>query len=395
MNDMGKRGSPLRPSAEPGRPVLVESAGTAADSGTADRPAVSAAGAAASRPFFRAVAAAAAAGAFAALLPVSAAAFPAAPTAGKTIVIKIGSVAPPETPWGKALERLSLAWARISNGGVELKVLTGGIVADETDMLRKLRIGTLDGAVFTNFGMTKVNPNLFVLNAPFLIGTKEEFDLLFRKMEPAFVKPIEEKGFKVLLGTLGGWVYVFSKDKCVYPVDLKKEKISFTTGEPEMEQAFKRMGYRVIPNEMKDTLMSLQSGMATAVYYPALLAASAQFFVKVPNMLPLPISVLVGWLVLTDGAWEAIPEAWREPMAEAALAAADGLYAKTQDLEKEAIRVMVENGLKVTELPADAPGKWRAAALDAMNEVVGKTYPREIFDEALGLLRELRGKGLP
>jgi TRAP-type C4-dicarboxylate transport system substrate-binding protein len=306
------------------------------------------------------------------------------------VVIKLASMAPEDSPWDRALHEAAAEWTRISGGAVTMKIYAGGIAGSESDMLRKLRIGIIDAAVFTNIGMSKVNPNLSVLNTPFLVDSKEEFDTVFDKMRPEFVGPIEKAGFKVLFADLGGWIYFFTKTKIQYPEDLKKFKISFATGEPEMEQAFKSMGYRVIPNDMKDLMMGLQSGMVDAFYLPALLAASGQYFALAPHMLPLRMSPLVGYAVVNLSAWSKVPEAYRADLQAAVDKAARGLYAKTQDLEKDAVKAMEENDLHVDAPPADALEKWRSVSVEAMDKVVGNAYPREIYDRVTALLRDFR-----
>lgn len=306
------------------------------------------------------------------------------------IVVKVGSIAPSRSPWDDALNAIALEWSKISNGTVVLKIYPNGIAGTEQDMIRKLRLGTLDGAVFTNMGMTKINPNLYVFNAPFLLESEAEFVYVFDKMLPAFVTPVEEKGYKLLFRSLAGWVYFFASQPFAYPEDLKKHKISFTTGEPDMEQAFKKMGYRVIPNEMKDVMMALQSGMVDCIYYPPLVAASAQFFALTPHMLRLPMSPLIGWFVVTEKTWQTIPEAYRAPMLEAVRRQAEALYPVTAKLEREALKVMVDNGLVIHEPAPDALARWRAASTKGMEDVAGKAYPKDIYDEVQKLLQEFR-----
>jgi TRAP-type C4-dicarboxylate transport system substrate-binding protein len=308
----------------------------------------------------------------------------------RATVIKVGSIVPGRSPWDDALNEIAAEWFKISNGTVVLKIYPGGVAGSEPDMLRKMRLGTLDGAVVTNLGTTRLNPNLYVLNIPFLLDSREEFELLLAKMEPAFMKPIEEKGIKVVLRVLAGWVYFFAKEKFIYPEDFRKFRISFASGEPQMEEAFKAMGYRVIPIDIKDTMMALQSGMVSAIYFPPLIAASAQFFALVPHMLALPASLMVGWFLLNESTWERIPEPYRGPMEKAVLKATEGLLKKTDELEVDAIKVMKDNGLFVHEAPGDARDKWRALSMKAIDKTVGGAYPREIFDQALALLEEFR-----
>ncbi|MGZ5423559.1 MAG: TRAP transporter substrate-binding protein DctP [Candidatus Aminicenantales bacterium] len=308
----------------------------------------------------------------------------------RATVIKIGTVVPERSPWDIALRDIAAEWFKISNGTVDLKIYPGGIAGSEQEMLRMMRLGTLDGVIVTNIGVTHLNPNLYVLNIPFLLNSREEFEYLMGRMEPAFVKPLEDKGIKVVLRVLAGWLYFFANEKFIYPEDFRKFRISLISGEPRLEEAFKAMGYRVIPIDIKDMMMALQSGMVTAIYFPPLIAASAQFFALAPHMLDLPASLMAGWFLLNESTWERIPESYREPMEKAVLKAAEGLLRKTNELEAEVFKVMKENGLIIHEAPADAWDRWRVLSLKAIDKMVGGAYPREIYDQAVAILEEFR-----
>ena len=306
------------------------------------------------------------------------------------MVIKVGSIVPARSPWDVALNEIAVEWFKISQGTVDLKIFPGGVAGSEPEMLRMMRFGTLDGAVVTNIGMTRLNPNLYVLNIPFLLNSREEFEFLLAQMEPAFMKPIEDRGLKVVQRVLAGWIYFFAKEKFIYPEDFKKFRISLVGGEPRLEEAFKAMGYRVIPIDIKDTMMALQSGMVSAIYFPPLIAASAQFFALVPHMLNLPASLMIGWFVLNESTWKRIPEPYREPMEKAVLKATEGLLTKTDELEADVFKVMKDNGLVIHEPPPDAWDKWRALSMGAIDKFVGGAYPKEILDRAMSLLEEFR-----
>jgi len=325
-----------------------------------------------------------------AVLAVILTATAAAPLARAATVIKIGSVAPERSPWGKALEEVAREWERISNGAVQVRIYPGGIAGSELDMVRKMRLGILQGGVFSNMGLAKIERSALALNMPFLFDSLEEFDAVFERVKPALEKAVESKGFKVILWTQAGWVNFFAKDKVVYPDDLKRHKISVTSDEPELEQLWKKMGFQVVPGHMKDLMVQLQSGMVTAAYLPALLAASGQYFAITSHMLDLPLSPLVGGLLLSDRAWQSIPAELHGPMLEAVAKAARELARETADLESEAVAMMKDNGLIVHEPPPDAMAKWREAAALSIGELVGKIFPRDIFDGITAHIREYR-----
>jgi TRAP-type C4-dicarboxylate transport system substrate-binding protein len=307
-------------------------------------------------------------------------------------VIKIGSVAPARSIWDAALNELALEWEKITSGAVQIKIYPGGVVGGEPDMLTKMRLGTLGGAVLTNMGMGDIYPDTTVLISPFMMNTDREFNYVFDRLKPEFEKQIEAKGFKVIFWTLIGWDYFFSKGPVIYPDDLKKEKLSFTTSGSEMLHAWKKMGYQLVPNDLRDLLMGLQSGINTAFYLPPLVAGSGQFFALAPHMLRLPLGPVIGSLVVTNKVWNAIPEQYRDPMLKAIDRISARLYKQTLDLDKDALKTMADNGLIIHEPPADALEKWRAVAALGMDEIVGKAFSKDIYDRFLAILQEYRQK---
>jgi TRAP-type C4-dicarboxylate transport system substrate-binding protein len=315
---------------------------------------------------------------------------PAAPASSGAVVIKIGSIAPERSPWGKALEKVARDWERISNGTVQVKIYPGGIAGSERAMIQMMRLGGLQGGVFTSLGMSKIEPSVTVLSIPLLFHSTEEFGVVFDKMKPAFEKKIESKGFKIILWTYAGWVSFFSKEKVIYPEDLKKLKISVTDNDPELEQVWKRMGFEAVPGDFKDLMVQLQSGMVSAAYLPAILAGSGQYFVVVPHMLNMNLGPLVAGLILSDKAWASIPADLRQPFIASIDEASRSLLEEAQALEADAVKMMKENGLIVHDLPPGALEKWRQTAAEGVKSLIGPRFSKEMYDQVVGYLQEFR-----
>lgn len=318
----------------------------------------------------------------------------AAPPAAGAVVIKIGSIAPERSPWGKALESVAREWERISNGTVQVRIYPGGMAGSESNMIQKMRLGQLQGGVFTSMGLSKIERSVTALNIPLLFHSPEEFNFVFDRMKPALEKKIEEQGFKVVFWTLAGWVNFFTKKPVVYPADLKKLKVSVTDSDSVIEQVWKKMGFEVVPGDLRDLMVQLQSGMVTAAYLPALLAASGQYFAVVPHMLSMTLAPLVAGLVLSDKAWASIPEELHQPFLASIAEASRGLYEETQGLEADAVKMMKENGLIVHDAPPDALEKWRQTAAEGVNDLIGPVFSKEMYDQIVGYIQEYRkGRG--
>jgi TRAP-type C4-dicarboxylate transport system substrate-binding protein len=306
------------------------------------------------------------------------------------LTIKIGSVAPDRSPWDKSLEELSREWEKITSGLVKLKIYPGGITGSEEDMIRKMRVGILGGAGLTNMGMTHIYSDIFVLNLPFQFTSEEEFEYVLKKMRSQFEKGIEKKGYKLVIWMISGWVNFFTKNPVFFPEGLKKHKISFSTGMPKMEQAWKITGFQVIPNDLKDMLMALQSGMVDAFYLPPLIAGSGQYFPLAPNMCSLKVAPIIGGIVITTRMWNRIPLKYREPMLAVTHKLSDSLSIRIKKLERDTIETMKEHGLVINQVPPDAVVKWRAAPAKGVEYLVGKAFSKEMYDQIQQHLRDFR-----
>ena len=90
------------------------------------------------------------------------------PIVAKKIVIKMATLAPEGTEWHGLLVNLGQQWQKETNGEVRLRIYPGGVVGDETDMVRKMRIGQIHGAAMSTEGMSEINPYFTSFYMPLL-----------------------------------------------------------------------------------------------------------------------------------------------------------------------------------------------------------------------------------
>ncbi len=308
------------------------------------------------------------------------------------VTIKIGTIAPERSPWGKALQELSRDWQQITAGKVEIKLYPGEIAGNEDDMIRKVRMGILGGAALSNRGLKKIYEDIYVLNIPFAIRNDHELAQVLDQLKPEFESGIETKGFKVVIWSTSGWVNFFSKSPIRTPEDMRNQRISFVTGEPLLAQAWKVAGFRVIPNDLKDLMMALQSGMVDSFYLPPMLAASGQYFSQAPHMCDLKVAPLVGAIVISDRIWKQIPREFHAPMMQRAREMSDRLYEDTIRLEKEALETMKKHGLILHHVNPEDAHVWEETAEKGMNVLIGKAFSREIYQKFTSILKGIRKK---
>jgi TRAP-type C4-dicarboxylate transport system substrate-binding protein len=310
----------------------------------------------------------------------------------RRISIKLASMVPENTPWGVKLNQMSREWAQITGGEVELVIYHNSVAGEEADVVRKLRLNQIQGAVLTSFGLNAISPEILTLSCPFLIRSEGELDAVLENLKPELERRIDEKGFFTLAWSKAGWAKVFSKTPVIFPADLKKMKIATSPNEPEMEQALKTIGYPVVPVNPSETIVALNSGRIDAVYQSPVIVASMQFFGITKYMTSINIAPVMGGIVLNRVAWRAIPDRYKPRIIESAKRIEREMDGEIQRLERDAISTMTRYGLITQQLTPEQDRVWYDDVERSYPAMLGTTLDRDIFGRIEAILKNYRSR---
>jgi TRAP-type C4-dicarboxylate transport system substrate-binding protein len=312
------------------------------------------------------------------------------PAVARPIVLKIGSPTPKGSPWDNALKELAAEWREITGGQVQMRIFSGGVAGEEADVIRKMRFNSLQGAVLTALGINQIYPDAFVLSLPFLMHSDQEFEYVLDRIEGRLKENIEEQGFKVVGWTSVGWIYFFSTEKVIYPDDLRRLKLATSDSDKAIAQAMKALDFNAIPVGLNELLTGLNSGMIDACYTVRLGAAAYQWFGIANHMMDLPISPVLAGIVVSERAWRQIPDEYKDEMIRAAERVAADLAGETEQLEQDAMQIMLDNGLIVHDIPSDAVEEWREDFARGIEMIKGDTFSEDIYNVVSEHLEEYR-----
>ncbi len=307
-----------------------------------------------------------------------------------SIEIKVGTTAPAGSPWEFALKELASRWETESRGKVKLKIYMGGVAGSEEDMMRKIRIGQLQGVVVTGNGLSTISSEFLSLILPMFIRSDAEIDYLFSRMGKRFESIVREKGFAVVAWQQIGWVYVFSRRPAPDPASLMEMRLALPISDSSFQQIWKSMGFRVVPILTTDFMTSLQTGMVEAIINSPMVTAAYQWFPLAPYMNGIGFAPLMGALVLDKRTWERIPEDLRPRLQEIAREVIEPLSGDTRKLEMKAVEFMRGMGLSVVQPDDRVIEEWRTLCESGYDNVIGKEISRDLFEEMKAILDEFR-----
>jgi TRAP-type C4-dicarboxylate transport system substrate-binding protein len=261
------------------------------------------------------------------------------------------------------------------------------VAGDESDVLRKIRIGQLQAAVLTSTGMNQIVPAVLSVSVPFLIGSDEELDFVLNEIRPGLEADFERNRLRVLSWSRAGWIRFFSREPVVYPDDLRAMRLLVDANDTQMEQAFKAMGYRPIPLPSSEVLTGLNSGLIDAFFTTPLAAAGFQWFGVAPNMLDMEVAPLLGAIVISDSAWRRIPSRYRGELLAAAQEIGLEIEQEVARLEEQAIVQMSGFGLSVQSATGEIEAAWALDLEQNRDDVLG-VFDRQMVTRIEALLRE-------
>src|SRR5687768_1051932 len=146
--------------------------------------------------------------------------------------LKIATLAPHGSAWANIMSKGSTRVKGDTQGRVRLRYYFSGQQGDEKDVVRKMKLGHLDGAALTAVGLGLIQPDVLVMQLPFRFTSDKQVDHVRKELGPVFEKQFDEAGFVLLSWGDVGWVHMYSKEKIETRDQLLATKVWVRSDDP-------------------------------------------------------------------------------------------------------------------------------------------------------------------
>jgi len=315
-----------------------------------------------------------------------------APAAAQPVLVKMATLVPDGSSWHLILKETADKWRTLSNGSVTVRLYAGGVAGDDPDVVRKMRLGTLNAGVLTWVGVAEIDKSVYALGVPMMYDSYEELYYVLERMRPRLEASLDAKGFVVLNWADGGWVHFFAQKPVAVPDDLKAMKLFTWAGDATSVDLWKSVGFNPVPLPATEIATGLQTGLVTALGCPPQVAVISQYYNYAKNMTDLPWQLLLGATLINKSVWERIPADLRPPLLQAAREAGTRLQEEVRKSGDRDVEAMKKRGLNVVPVDARAREQWRKVAESLYPRIRGTVVPADAFDEAMRYRDEHRKK---
>jgi tripartite ATP-independent transporter DctP family solute receptor len=177
------------------------------------------------------------------------------------VTLKLNSLHTLEHPVGIShlffAERVGI----LTDGSVDVEVHTNRALGDAVESVQRIRNGTIAFFTVSSANLSQVIPKLDMFSLPFVFKNANHYWwYLTSERGRNFVKPLEDKGIKVLAYMDSGARSFFSKDQILSPADVKGKKIRVMAS-PVAVAMIGAMGGTGVPVAWGELYNALQTGV--------------------------------------------------------------------------------------------------------------------------------------
>ncbi len=300
-------------------------------------------------------------------------------------VIKIATVAPEGSAWMRELRAAAAEVKVSSQDRVQVKFYPGGVMGSDTVVLRKMRLGQLQGGVLTSSELAAVYPDAAIYSLPFIYDNWAQADKTRPVIDPLLAKGFEAKGLKMLAASDIGFAYLMSSKPLRNRADMNAVKLWIPQNDEIAERTFKMGGVSPILLPLGDVFTSLQTGLVDTVANTPSGAVALQWHGKLRTMLDLPLSFVVGFVVVDLKAWNKLSPADQVAVSKAFKGAGQRVDATVKRDDAAALAAMKKQGLVVNKLDPAETVRWKQIGAKVTAEM---TADKRISPEMLAAMRK-------
>jgi TRAP-type C4-dicarboxylate transport system substrate-binding protein len=296
--------------------------------------------------------------------------------------IKLGTLAPKNSEWGKFFSAWARAVKKETGGAYEIEWAYNGTAGDEAGMIGGMRSGALHGGALTATGLSSIFPSVIALQMPGLVDTWAQLDKVRNEARPGLDAAFEAAGFKILgWGDVGiGHVMFrdppkdagdpskgFVKPEIRTPADLRAYNTFYVSGDAIGSKFLEALGVSSPRALSVPAILTAIGGREASsvdvITTPAIAAEQLQWAPHVTHVVDLPAGFGIGALVIQKKFLSDLPDNVRKIVEDTGKNTSELLTAAIRTKDDEAWKELLRTKTVVRLTDAEK-AQWQAKFTD-------------------------------
>jgi len=289
--------------------------------------------------------------------------------AAQAVTFKIATLAPDGTTWMKEMRAGAEDIKVRTDGRVKFRFFPGGIMGNDKSVLRKIRVGQLDGGAFTVGGLSDIAPDSQIYTLPLAFRSFDEVDYVRQRMDKLILDELLHKGFVSFGLSEGGFAYLMSNRSLRKAGDLKGQKVWIPEGDRISRAGFEAVGVSPIPLSVADVLTGLQTGLIDTIGTSSTGAIALQWYTHVRYVTDMPLLYLYDTMIIKRKTLEKLTPEDREVVRTVMAGITDRLNEQSRLDNQQARDALREQGIIFADTAPEDRAAWEASMVSAMDRL--------------------------
>jgi TRAP-type C4-dicarboxylate transport system substrate-binding protein len=254
-------------------------------------------------------------------------------------VLKMGSLAPEQSPWAQVLKVWQRAVKERTGEQLVIRFYWNGTQGDEASMVEKVSSGQLHGLVSTAVGLGKIHKPILALQMPGVFGSWGKLDQARNTLMDEFQTGANAKGFTILGWGDVGRMHWYSRGYAVTnPASLAGKKPYVWREDDNHRTLFRSIpGVTPVPLGVPEVLPALNANRVDTIHTPALTCGQLQWVSRFDHVVTDSHAFMVGALVMSKTAVDALPKDQQSVLIDTGKLAAGELTTRIRNEDNAAL----------------------------------------------------------
>ncbi len=293
----------------------------------------------------------------------------AAPLAAQQL--KIATLAPDGSSWMEVLNDAADEVKAQTDGKVITRFYPGGVMGGSDMVLRRMKLGQLQGGVFTVGELAGVAPETNLYSLPFQFKNVSELAQLRDEFDPYILDALYEGGMVAPAITNGGFAYLFSRDRIASTDDVSSSlRVWIPENDPLSRRTLEAVGASAVPLSLADVYTALQTGTINTFANTMSGAIILQWHTRAKYMLDLPVLMTAGVMAVDRKAFERISPEHRAIWLAIFRKALQEQEARTVEENQDAREALLEQGIEIVEPEQEDVREWQRISNQVLDEML-------------------------
>jgi len=318
-------------------------------------------------------------------------------TISQAAVLKIATLSPDGSVWMKKMRAGGDAVEQRTAGRVKFKFYPGGVMGDDGAVLRKMRIGQLQGGAITSGALESIYPDSQIYNFPLLFKSFDEVDYVRSAMDKVLEKGFEAKGLVTFGFAEGGLAYPMTKGEAIHkPTDLLGHKVWAPSDDALSALTFASINVTPIPLGLGDVLAGLQTNLIDTIACPPVPALVMQWHSQMKSVTDIPMTYVYAMMAIDKKVFDAIPAADQAIVREEMRKVFADLDQQNRKDNISAFSTLSKQGITVVSPSVEDSKAWYELGDKAQHKLLAQNLvSKDLYKQVEDLLTKFRSSPPP